>query len=144
MAAVAARAVVDAEAAIDRLALNEAIAAIWTLVETTNGYLTEQEPWKVAKDPAEIDAAGASVPAGRLATILVTAAEALRALAVLLAPVTPKAAEALWEYLGAEPVLGQLGAQQVADAGRFGQLRAGSVVTNGASLFPRIEEPAAS
>jgi methionyl-tRNA synthetase len=144
VADVAARAVVDAEAAIDRLALNEAIAAIWTLVETTNGYLTEQEPWKVAKDPAEMDAAGASVPGGRLATILVTAAEALRALAVLLAPVTPKAAEALWESLGAEPVLGPLAAQQVADAGRFGQLPAGPVVTKGASLFPRIEEPAAS
>ena len=144
VAAVAARAVVDAEAAIDRLALHEAIAAIWTLVETTNGYLTEQEPWKVAKDPAEVDASGASVPRGRLATILVTAAEALRALAVLLAPVTPKAAEALWESLGAEPVLGPLAAQQVADAGRFGQLPAGTVVTKGASLFPRIEEPAAS
>jgi methionyl-tRNA synthetase len=144
VAAVAARAVVDAEAAIDRLALNEALAAIWTLVETANGYLTEQEPWKVAKDPAEVDAAGASVSGGRLATILVTAAEALRALAVLLAPVTPKAAEALWESLGAEPALGPLAAQQVADAGRFGQLPAGTVVTKGASLFPRIEEPAAS
>ena len=62
-----------AEAAIDRLALHEAIAAIWTLVETTNGYLTQQEPWKVAKDPAEVDASGACVPRGRLATILVTA-----------------------------------------------------------------------
>ena len=144
VAAVAARAVVDAEAAIDRLALNEAIAAIWTLVETTNGYLTEQEPWKVAKDPAEVDATGASVPGGRLATILVTAAEALRALAVLLAPVTPRAADALWESLGAEPALGPLASQPVADAGRFGQLPAGTVVTKGASLFPRIEEPTAS
>jgi methionyl-tRNA synthetase len=144
VAAVAARAVVDAEAAIDRLALNEAIAAIWTLVETTNGYLTEQEPWKVAKDPAEVDATGAGASGGRLATVLVTAAEALRALAVLLAPVTPKAAAALWDSLGAEPALGPLAAQRVADAGRFGQLPPGTVVTKGASLFPRIEEPAES
>ena len=144
VADVAARAVTDAEAAIDRLALHEAIAAIWTLVEATNGYITEQEPWKVAKAPGESDVDGHGVAGGRLATILVTAAEALRALAVLLAPVIPKAAAALWDSLGAEPVLGPLAAQQVADAGRFGQLPTGAVVTKGASLFPRIEEPAAS
>jgi len=140
--AVAARAVVDAEAAIDRLAIHEAINAVWTLVEATNGYLTEQEPWKVAKAPGEADADGRGVAGGRLATILVTAAEALRALAVLLAPVVPKAAAELWASLGAEPSLGSLAAQPVADAGRFGQLPVGTVVTKGASLFPRIEEPA--
>lgn len=143
LADVAARAVADAEAAIDRLALHEAIGAVWTLVEATNGYLTEQEPWKVAKDAVEIAPEGGWVQGGRLATILVTAAEALRALAILLHPVTPKAATALWESLGAEPHLGPLAAQPVADAARFGLLPAGTVVTKGAALFPRIEEAAA-
>ncbi|MFI2753329.1 methionine--tRNA ligase [Cellulomonas sp. P22] len=144
LAAVAARAVTDAEDAMDRLALHEAIAAVWTVVEATNGYITEQEPWKVAKDPAEVGPDGAAVQGGRLATILVTAAESLRALAVLLNPVTPKAAAALWESLGAEAALGALDLQPVDAAARWGQLRPGSVVTKGASLFPRIEEPAAS
>jgi methionyl-tRNA synthetase len=142
LAAVAARAVSDAQEAIDRLALNEAINAVWTLVDATNLYLTEQEPWKVAKAPDEVGPDGLGVAGGRLATILGTAAEALRALAVLLHPVMPQATSALWTSLGAEPALGPIGEQQIADAGVFGRLPAGTVVTKGASLFPRIEEPA--
>jgi len=134
LAEVAARAVVDAEAAIDRLAIHEAIAAVWTLVEATNGYLTEQAPWQVAKDDAERG------PGGRLATILVTAAEALRALAVLLNPVMPKAALALWRALGADEGLGELARQPVGQAGHFPQLAPGAVVTKGAALFPRLED----
>jgi methionyl-tRNA synthetase len=140
LADVAARAVADAEAAIDRLALHEAIGAVWTLVEATNGYLTEQAPWQVARSEADDD--GGYRQGGRLATILVTAAEALRALAVLLHPVTPQAAAALWDSLGAEPALGQLDAQPVATAATFGGLPAGTRVTKGASLFPRLEDPA--
>jgi len=71
----------------------------------------------------------------------VTAAESLRALAVLLHPVMPRSTQALWELLGAEGPLGPLDAQPVADAARFGQLAAGTVVTKGASLFPRLEDP---
>ena len=154
LADVAARAVSGADAAIDRLALHEAIGAIWTLVEATNGYLTEQEPWQVAKDPTEREGAAAAAgaaglaadagfrPGGRLATILVTSAEALRTLAVLLNPVTPKAAAELWTLLGAEAALGPLAAQPVAEAGAFGRLPAGTTITKGASLFPRLENPA--
>ncbi|HUX71752.1 MAG TPA: class I tRNA ligase family protein, partial [Cellulomonadaceae bacterium] len=139
VAAVAATAVADAEAAMDRLALHEAIASVWTLVEATNGYLTEQAPWSVAK--VEVREDGTYPDDGRLATILVTAAESLRALAVLLHPVMPRSTQALWELLGAEAPLGPLDAQPVADAGRFGQLPAGTVVTKGASLFPRLGDP---
>jgi methionyl-tRNA synthetase len=62
--------------------------------------------------------------------------------AVLLNSVMPKSSAALWESLGAEAALGPLAAQRVQDAGRWGQLPAGSTVTKGAVLFPRLEEPA--
>ena len=138
--AVALKAVVDAEDAIDRISPNEAINAIWTLVDATNMYLTEQEPWKVAKLPGESTEDGAGVEGGRLATILVTAAESLRALAVLLNPVIPQAAQGLWVLLGAEEPLGPLAVQPVSEAGTFGALPAGTTVTKGASLFPRLED----
>jgi len=80
----------------------------------------------------------------RLDTILYTAAESLRAIAVLLNPVMPKSSAQLWESLGAEPALGALAAQPVQDAGRWGQLPTGVTVTKGAVLFPRLEEPAAA
>ncbi|MCK9794781.1 methionine--tRNA ligase [Isoptericola sp. 4D.3] len=140
--AVAAKAVADAEDAIDRLAIHDAVGAAWTLVDATNVYLTETQPWKVAKEEGETDADGRGVDGGRLATSLVTAAEALRALAVLLNPVTPQAAHALWEALGAEPALGALDAQQVSAAASFGVLPAGATVTKGAALFPRLADDA--
>jgi len=140
--AVAAQAVSDAEAAIDRLAIHEAVGAAWTLVDATNVYLTETQPWKVAKAEGETDDEGRGVDGGRLATSLVTAAEALRSLAVLLNPVTPQAAHALWDALGAQATLGDLDAQPVASASTFGVLPAGSTVTKGAALFPRLADDA--
>ncbi len=122
--------VAEADAAMDRLALHEAIGATESFIAAVNGYVTEQEPWKVAKD----DSARA-----RLGTILYTAAEALRGVAVLHNPVMPRTAEALWQLLGAEPALGALAGQDVRSAGRWGQLPAGVRLTKGEALFPRIE-----
>jgi methionyl-tRNA synthetase len=109
------------------------ISAVFDFVKQVNGYLTEQEPWKVAKDES---------PEGRarLATILYAAAESLRAVAVLLNPVMPSTCEKLWESLGAEAALGPLAEQRIADAATWGRLPAGSVVTKGAVLFPRLDE----
>ncbi|WP_419996658.1 methionine--tRNA ligase [Streptomyces boninensis] len=109
------------------------IAAIFEFIKQVNGYLTEQEPWKVAKDQSEEGQA-------RLATILYTAAEALRGCAVLLNAVMPATCEKLWASLGAEASLGALADQKVAVAGEWGKLPAGASVTKGAILFPRLEE----
>ncbi|NGN68412.1 methionine--tRNA ligase [Streptomyces sp. A7024] len=110
------------------------IAAIFEFIKQVNGYLTEQEPWKVAKDQSEEGQA-------RLATILYTAAEALRGCAVLLNPVMPATCEKLWASLGAEASLGALADQKVTESGEWGKLPAGAAVTKGAILFPRLEEP---
>ncbi|MDH5279115.1 MAG: methionine--tRNA ligase, partial [Actinomycetota bacterium] len=76
-----------------------------------------------------------------LATILYTAAESLRAVAVLYAPVMPTTAQRLWDLLGAEPALGPLAGQRVAETATWGRLPAGVTVTKGDSLFPRLEDP---
>jgi len=131
--------VADAEAAIDAVAPQDALAAVWRIVEDLNGYLTEQAPWKLAKAVPVEGGAEAATHGGRLATILVTAAEGLRALAVLLNPVMPKASATLWSSLGAEPALGPLADQHVADVAAWGVLPAGSTITKVPSLFPRIE-----
>jgi methionyl-tRNA synthetase len=123
-----------ADRAAGALRFHEALAAIDEFVDAVNGYVTEQEPWKVAKDDS---------PAGRarLETVLYTAAESLRGIAVLLNPVMPKTAAALWQQLGAERSVGDIGIQPLTNAGRWGILPAGSVVTKGEPLFPRVEEP---
>ncbi len=107
--------------------LHEGLAAVWSIVDRANGYLVEREPWKLARDPAR---------RAELASVLYAAAETLRALAILISPIMPGAAERLWEQLGiAEP----LAHQHVPEAVAWGRLRPGTVTTKGGALFPRLE-----
>ena len=120
-----------ADSAIERFRIDEAIAAIWTIVDALNLYITENEPWALAKDESK---------RARLGTVLYTAAEGLRALAVLLSPVMPKATEKLWVALGADQALGRLVEQPIREAGSWGVLPAGASVNALAPLFPRVEQ----
>ncbi|MBN3929182.1 methionine--tRNA ligase [Streptomyces verrucosisporus] len=130
-----AKAVAEADRRIgEELDFAGGIAAVFDFVKQVNGYLTEQEPWKVAKDTSP-------EAQERLATILYTAAESLRACAVLLNPVMPRTSGLLWDSLGAQAPLGDLADQRVQDAGAWGLLPAGTRVTKGQALFPRLEEP---
>jgi methionyl-tRNA synthetase len=128
--AIAKAAAETADAAIQKLAIHEAIAAIWTIVDELNGYITIQEPWVLAKKDETRE---------RLGTVLYTASEGLRSLAVLLSPVIPEATAKLWTALGASAGLGSLTDQVIVDAGHWGQLPAGSRLGTLEPLFPRIE-----
>ncbi|MEY9843763.1 methionine--tRNA ligase [Streptacidiphilus sp. MAP5-3] len=129
-----AKAVAEADDRIgEKLDFAGGIGAIFDFVKQVNGYLTEQEPWKVAKDESPEGQA-------RLATILYAAAESLRALAVLLNPVMPRVAGLLWDSLGAEAALGALADQRIDAVAQWGTLPAGVTVTKGEILFPRLEE----
>lgn len=121
-----------AEAAINRLAFSDALAACRRFVDLVNGYVTEQEPWVLAKDPANRE---------RLNAVLYTMCEALRAIAVLHNPVMPKSMATLWGRLGATPHLGPIAEAKMSSAGTWGQLPPGAMVTKGDSLFPRVEDP---
>lgn len=116
-----------ANVAIDRIAINEAIDAVWTIVDELNGYITVQQPWVLSKSDEDRE---------RLGTVLYTAMEGLRALAVLLSPVMPVATSKLWTAIGA---VGELLEQPLKDAGRWGQLSPASAVGPLEALFPRIE-----
>ena len=126
-----AKAFETANKAIDRLAIHDAINAVWTIVDALNLYITEQEPWVLAKDDANRD---------RLHTVLYTAVEGLRAIAVGLSPVMPTATQKLWDALGLGEALGALTDQHLSRAGQWGIAPAGIRVSSLDSLFPRIEE----
>ncbi|MSZ39401.1 MAG: methionine--tRNA ligase [Actinobacteria bacterium] len=125
------RAFETANKAVDRLAIHDAINAVWTIVDALNLYITEQEPWVLAKDNANRD---------RLHTVLYTAVEGLRAIAVGLSPVMPTATQKLWDALGLGEALGELTDQHLSRAGQWGIAPAGIRVSSLDSLFPRIEE----
>ena len=113
-----------------RFMIHEAIQALWGIVDDLNGYLTEQEPWVLAKDEAQRE---------RLAAVLYTAADGLRALAVLLSPVIPQAMGRLWGALGLDDSLGPLEDQLLQEAGQPGLLPSGGKVETIEALFPRID-----
>ena len=128
-----AQTVARADAAITALDFQGGINAIMDFCKRVNGYVTENAPWVLAKDPAS---------RGALDQVLYNTAESLRALAVLLHPVMPATTEILWESLGAAATLGPIGAQRIDRVATWGILPPGSQVTKGAVLFPRLEEKA--
>ena len=130
-----ARALAEAASTADRamgeLDFSTGISAVKDFVERVNGYVTEQEPWVLAKDPANAD---------RLGVVLYTICDSLRAIAVLYNPVMPKAMSSLWEQLGAQAVLGPLAEQRIATVGEWAQLPPGTLVVKGEGLFPRLDD----
>lgn len=83
-------------AAMERFALHEATAAVFRLIDKTNEFLAQAEPWKLSRDPSQVE---------RLTQVLYDAAEATRLSAVLLAPVMPGTCEEILRRLGeATPV----------------------------------------
>jgi methionyl-tRNA synthetase len=109
------------------LALSQALAAVWDIVTRANQYLVEREPWKIAKDDARRD---------EVAAVLYAAAETLRILAVLISPIMPRAATALWSQLG---IAESLESQRLPDAARWGGLAPGTRTSKGDALFPRLD-----
>lgn len=106
-----------------------AIVAVKELIDAVNLYVTEQQPWVIAKDSANEE---------RLNTVLYVICEALRGIATLYLPLMPKAMNQLWSDIGAVDS-GLTPSLEL--AGQWGQLVPGVPIKKGESLFPRIEEP---
>jgi len=122
--------VATADKAMCALDFQGGILAIMDFCKRINLYVTETEPWVLAKDDANKQ---------KLNEVLYNTAEGIRALAVLLHPVMPETCEKLWESLGAN-ALGAIGNQKISDVAKWGTLPAGSKVSKSAPLFPRLED----
>jgi methionyl-tRNA synthetase len=108
-------------ALVDDMALTDAVGGVMETVGEVNAYLERTAPWHRAR-------AGETE---RVATILYTAAEALRLCALLLEPVMPERIAELYRRLGWTPPAA------AHDRLSWGELQAGAPVTAGPPLFPR-------
>ena len=122
--------VAKADAAMVALDFQGGITAMMDFCKKVNGYVTEREPWILAKDEAN---------KAELNEVLYNTAESLRALAVLLHPIMTATTEILWESLGANKSIGALSAQSISNVATWGQLPEGTIVTKTPVLFPRLE-----
>jgi methionyl-tRNA synthetase len=80
-----------ADEAMAQFACSRALVAIWEGVTAVNQYVDSRQPWALAKDPQG---------GGRLAEVLVTLAEALRCLGVMLLPFLPEASARIRRAVG--------------------------------------------
>ena len=122
----AVRIVAEVDACFRDLSLHKALIAIWEFVSIVNKYIVEQEPWSVAKDPAN---------RARLETILYQLLESLRIIAIFISPFMPGTAAKIMDHIGiADP-----DRQTFETVRQWGLLPAGNPLKRIDALFPRVE-----
>jgi methionyl-tRNA synthetase len=112
---------------MEEMRFSNALSHLWELIGRTNKYIDETQPWVLAK--AEENRA-------RLGTVMYNLAESIRIISIMLQPFMTKTPAKIWRQLGidSQPEL-----QTWDSAKTWGKLPAGSRVSRGEMLFPRLD-----
>ncbi|MGI6591030.1 MAG: methionine--tRNA ligase [Eggerthellaceae bacterium] len=104
-----------------------AAAAAQNLAHRANLYIDETEPFRMAKDPEKRD---------ELAAVMYNLLEAIRIIALYMAPFAPNTSAEVYRRLG----LGDITSiTDIEAATKWGQLPSGNTVETGSPLFPRLD-----
>jgi methionyl-tRNA synthetase len=114
----------------DQFQFSRALEAAWALVATVDKYIVENEPWALGEKQDEDSRS-------RLATVLYTAAEALRIATALAHPVIPEATAKIWMQMG----LGDIKKLALSELA-WGQLPLGTKLGEVQPVFPRADKSA--
>ncbi len=117
-------ALVDAQ--MDRLQFSQALAEIWKVIGECNKYIDLTQPWILGKDPEK---------KGLLGNVLLTLAECVRFVAVLIQPFMPSTPARIFTQLGVTDE----SLKTWESLKCFGMLPDGIRVCKGEALFPRID-----
>ena len=114
------------DACLGQVDFTGAAAAVQELAGRVNLYVEESAPWNLAKKEET---------AGDLAAVIYNSLEAIRIIALYMAPFMPNTSAEVFSRLG----LGDIAAcTDIEAATKWGQLPAGNAVTVGDPLFPRL------
>ena len=115
----------------EALDFSRALETAWAIVAAVDGYLTASAPWKQPESVTD------EQQQAFRATVLYTAAEAIRIITALVYPVIPDAASKVWAQLG-------LGDIRTADLKNlsWGGLKPGTKLGEIGPVFPRAEKDA--
>jgi methionyl-tRNA synthetase len=119
------------EQLFEALDFSRALERLWTIVAATDGYLTASAPWKQAESLTD------EQQRALRATVLYTAAEAIRIITALVYPVLPEAAAKVWAQLGLGDIR-KADLKQIA----WGGLKPATKLGELGSVFPRTEKDA--
>jgi methionyl-tRNA synthetase len=114
----------------DQFQFSRALEVAWALIASVDKYIVENEPWALGEKKDEDSRS-------RLATVLYTAAEALRIATALAYPVMPDATAKIWVQLG----LGDI-KKLALDELTWGQLPLGTKLGEVQPVFPRADKSA--
>jgi len=122
--AASAEALAGVQRTMGEFAFQRALAAIWEFIGAANRYVDSAQPWALAKDPAR---------AGELNRVLVTLADAMRFLGIVLDPFLPGAALKIRVAVNDDrpPSLANAAMGRIQDIPRVQKL---------SGLFPRIDD----
>jgi len=123
LAAEAQKSYEDTAAAWDAFQPSVALDATWRLIRETNGYLEQNEPWKMEEGSDEVKA------------VLGDALEVLRIATILSSPALTRASEKIWAAIGLD---GSPIDQRLPEAAAWGQYPGGAALERGKPLFPRL------
>jgi len=122
----AGRAVAEVERCFRELTLHRALIATWDLINVTNKYIVEQEPWRLDQDAAN---------KSRLETVIYNLLESLRIVAVLISPVMPDSAGKIMDQLG----ITDAASQNFESIRSWGRIAQGNNLKKLDALFPRVK-----
>ena len=114
------------EAQMDKLQYSQALAEIWKVIGECNKYIDLTQPWVLGKDESKKD---------RLANVMLTLAECVRFVAVLIYPFMPTTPERIFAQLGVTDE----SLKTWESLAEYGKLPAGTKVQKGEALFTRID-----
>jgi methionyl-tRNA synthetase len=114
----------------DQFQFSRALEVVWALIATVDKYIVENEPWALGEKQDEDSRS-------RLATVLYTAAEALRVATALAYPVMPEATAKIWSQMG----LGDIKKLALNELS-WGQLALGTKLGEVQPVFPRADKSA--
>jgi methionyl-tRNA synthetase len=117
---------IQVENALNDLAFQKALIAIWGLVSAVNKYIDETAPFTLAKDEGK---------KGELSMVLYNILDALRVITLFVFPFMPATAEKMWDALGIKEKIAQ---QDLSQKYKRGDLPSGAELKKIPPLFPRI------
>lgn len=112
---------------LEQLEFSRALEAIWQVVQIANQYVDKTAPWNLAKNESDAD---------QLNTVLYYMAETLRCLALAISPFMPTSAQSICTQLGLSLDFNTTLLRSLLS---WGDVKGGTVIRKGTSLFPRIE-----
>jgi methionyl-tRNA synthetase len=125
------RSQIDFNDAFDSLEFSKGLESVWKFIAYVDGYLTAQAPWKQREGVTD------EQQKALRATVLYTAAEAIRIVTALVYPMIPDAAAKVWAQLG----LGDIKKADLKNPA-WGGLKSGTKLGELGPVFPRAEKDA--